>query len=60
VAKEPLAGDHVGVWWTRHQVPGAVGQHGRTGAGERQSPEQAKRASEDRKSMTVRTMIRWL
>jgi hypothetical protein len=24
VAKEPLAGDHVGAWWTRHQVPGVV------------------------------------
>jgi hypothetical protein len=28
VAKEPLVGDHVGVWWTRHQVPGVVGQQG--------------------------------
>jgi hypothetical protein len=23
VAKEPLAGDHVGAWWTRHQVLGS-------------------------------------
>jgi hypothetical protein len=29
VAKEPLAGDHVGAWWTRHQIPGVVGQQGR-------------------------------
>jgi hypothetical protein len=26
VAKKPLVGDHVG--WTRHQVPGVVGQQG--------------------------------
>jgi hypothetical protein len=25
VAKEPLAGDYVGAWWTRHQVSGVVG-----------------------------------
>jgi hypothetical protein len=25
VAKEPLFGDHVGVWWTWDQVPGVVG-----------------------------------
>jgi hypothetical protein len=29
VAKEPLVGDHVGAWWTRHQVLGVVGQQGR-------------------------------
>jgi hypothetical protein len=29
VAKEPLAGDHVRAWWTRHQVLGVVGQQGR-------------------------------
>jgi hypothetical protein len=29
VAKELLAGDHVGAWWTRHHVPGMVGQQGR-------------------------------
>jgi hypothetical protein len=29
VAEEPLANDHVGAWWTRHQVPGVVGQEGR-------------------------------
>jgi hypothetical protein len=29
VAKEPLAGDHVGAWWTRHLVPGVVNQQGR-------------------------------
>jgi hypothetical protein len=29
VAKEPLAGDHVGAWWTRHQVLGVVGQQDR-------------------------------
>jgi hypothetical protein len=29
VAKKPLAGDHVGAWWTRHQVPGLVGQEDR-------------------------------
>jgi hypothetical protein len=28
VAKESLAGDHVGVWSTRHQVPGVVDQQG--------------------------------
>jgi hypothetical protein len=27
--KEPLIGDHIGAWWTRHQVPGVVGQQGR-------------------------------
>jgi hypothetical protein len=26
VAKEPLVSDHVGAWWTRHQVLGVVGQ----------------------------------
>jgi hypothetical protein len=26
VAKKPLAGDHVGAWWTRRQVPGVVGK----------------------------------
>jgi hypothetical protein len=25
VAKEPLVGDLVGAWWTRHQVQGVVG-----------------------------------
>jgi hypothetical protein len=25
VAKEPLVGDYVGAWWTRHQVSGVVG-----------------------------------
>ena len=25
VAKEPLSGDHVGAWWTRHQVTGVDG-----------------------------------
>jgi hypothetical protein len=29
VAKEPLAGDHVGAWWTWHQVPCVVGKQGR-------------------------------
>jgi hypothetical protein len=29
VAKEPLAGDHVGAWRTWDQVPGVVGQQGR-------------------------------
>jgi hypothetical protein len=29
VAKKPLAGDHIGAWWTRHQVPSVVGQQGR-------------------------------
>jgi hypothetical protein len=29
VAKEPLAGDHIGVGWTWHQVPSVVGQQGR-------------------------------
>jgi hypothetical protein len=29
VGKEPLAGDRVGAWWTRHQVPSVVGQQGR-------------------------------
>jgi hypothetical protein len=29
VAKEPLAGDHVGAWWTWHQVSGVVGQQSR-------------------------------
>jgi hypothetical protein len=29
VVKKPLAGDHVGAWWTRHQVPGVVGHEGR-------------------------------
>jgi hypothetical protein len=29
VAKEPLVGDHIGAWWTRHQVLGVVGQQGR-------------------------------
>jgi hypothetical protein len=28
VVKEPLADDHVGAWWTRHQVPSVVGQQG--------------------------------
>jgi hypothetical protein len=28
VAKEPLPSDHVGAWWTRHQVPGVAGQQG--------------------------------
>jgi hypothetical protein len=28
VAKKPLACDHVSAWWTRHQVPGVVGQQG--------------------------------
>jgi hypothetical protein len=26
MAKEPLAGDHISVVWTRHQVPCVVGQ----------------------------------
>jgi hypothetical protein len=26
VVKQPLAGDHIGAGWTRHQVPGVVGQ----------------------------------
>jgi hypothetical protein len=30
VAKNPFVGDHVGAWWTRHQIPGVVGQQGRT------------------------------
>jgi hypothetical protein len=29
VAKQPLVGDPIGVGWTRHQVPGVVGQQGR-------------------------------
>jgi hypothetical protein len=29
VAKEPLVGDHVSAWGTRHQVPSVVGQQGR-------------------------------
>jgi hypothetical protein len=29
VVKNSLAGDHVGSRWTRHQVPGVVGQQGR-------------------------------
>jgi hypothetical protein len=29
VTKDPLAGDHVGVRRTLHQVPGVVGQQGR-------------------------------
>jgi hypothetical protein len=29
VAKEPLAGEHVGAWRTWHQVPSVVGQQGR-------------------------------
>jgi hypothetical protein len=29
VAKNPLAGDHIGVRWTQQQVPGVVGQQGR-------------------------------
>jgi hypothetical protein len=28
VAKNPLVSDHIGSWWTRHQVPGLVGQQG--------------------------------
>jgi hypothetical protein len=28
VAKEPIAGDHIGAWRTRHEVPGVVGQQG--------------------------------
>jgi hypothetical protein len=28
VAKELLARDHVGAWWTRHQILGVVGQQG--------------------------------
>jgi hypothetical protein len=29
VVKEPLVGDRVGAWRTRHQVPCVVGQQGR-------------------------------
>jgi hypothetical protein len=28
MVKEPLVGDHVGAWWTQHQIPGVVGQQG--------------------------------
>jgi hypothetical protein len=28
MAKEPLANDHVGAWWTWHQVLGVAGQQG--------------------------------
>jgi hypothetical protein len=29
VAENPIAGDHVGAWWTQHQVLGVDGQQGR-------------------------------
>jgi hypothetical protein len=29
MAKETLVGDHVGAWWTQHQVPGVVSGGGR-------------------------------
>jgi hypothetical protein len=28
VVEDPLAGDHVGAWWKRHQVLSVVGQQG--------------------------------
>ena len=29
MAEDPLAGNHVGAWWMRHQVPSVVSQQGR-------------------------------